>query len=157
MTTFLFPHGLRTLALGFALVLLAGGSSGCHCAFEKEWQAAHDCPIPCDQLAGLWEGTWESEETGHHGSLRAIVTSCGNGHYNAYYCGTFAVIIPFTYEANHPATQGNGCTCFTGEADLGCFGSFSCNGWANGSQFVANYASEKDKGVFRMCRVTPEP
>lgn len=38
---------------------------------------------------------------------------------------------------------------------IGYFGTFSCNGWAIGSQFVANYVSEKDKGVFRMCRVTP--
>ena len=62
---------------------------------------------------------------------------------------------PFTYEAGHPATRPNGVTCFTGEADLGCFGTFHCSGWANGRTFIANDTSEKDQGVFRMARVSP--
>jgi hypothetical protein len=137
------------------LALLACLSSGCCCAFQREWSAAQACPIPCDDLAGLWEGSWESSESGHHGRLRAIITRCGEGRYNAFYCGTFALIIPFTYEADHPAARQDGATCFTGEADLGCFGTFRCNGWADGRTFFANYSSQKDTGTFRMSRVTP--
>lgn len=152
----MFRHSFRQKLLLLATLVLTWSASGCRCAFQREWNAALAEPQPCDQLSGLWEGTWESSSTGHHGSLRAIVTNCGNGRYSAYYCGTFALIIPFTYEADHPAAYQNGVTCFTGNADLGCFGTFHCNGWANGRQFVANYKSEKDEGVFKMCRVQPE-
>lgn len=145
--------GSRTLFLLFAL--LACCSSGCLCAFHRDWQEAKSCP-PVDNLAGLWEGTWVSHTNGHHGKLRAIITNCGNGRYRAQYQGTFHVVIPFVYETTHCRTSSDGGVVhFTGREELCQLagGTYRMNGWANGQRFVANYKSDNDCGVFKMQRV----
>lgn len=145
--------GSRTLIV--ALALLACASSGCLCTFERDWRAAEKRPLPADNLAGRWEGTWVSHYNGHNGSLRAIITPCGNGRYIAQYKGTFAAIVPFAYETTHSARTEPGVTYFSGREDLGCLagGVYTINGRADGATFVANYRADKDHGVFRMHRV----
>lgn len=148
-------HRIGSRVLITALALLAGSSSGCLCTFERDWRAAKDCPVPADNLAGLWEGTWLSHYNGHNGKLRAIITPCGNGRYLAQYKGTFAFIVPFAYETTHSATSQPGVTYFTGQEDLGPLagGVYHISGWANGAKFVAHYQADKDHGVFEMERV----
>jgi hypothetical protein len=138
-----------------ALALLTASSSGCLCTFERDWHAAKDCAVPADNLAGLWEGTWVSHYNGHDGTLRAIITPCGNGRYLARYKGTFAFIVPFAYETTHSASAQPGVTYFTGQEDLGPLagGVYLISGWANGATFVAHYQADKDHGVFQMQRV----
>ncbi len=142
------------LSVAFSALFLG---TGCLCTFEREWSAAMQCGIPCDNLAGLWEGTWESEHNGHHGTLRAIITKCSDGHYKARYHATFAVLIPYSYDTTHRATEGEGVTHFCGVEDLGCLagGVYHTNGRADGRSFSARYKAEKDHGVYRMCRVGP--
>lgn len=138
----------------FCLGLFAASSTGC-CSFEMKWCAAKRQPVPCDNLAGLWEGSWESDYNGHNGKLRAIVTPCGPGKYRAHYHATFAMVIPYAYETVHNAsTQGN-VTYFSGVQDLGPLagGVYHYNGYADGSTFVASYRADKDHGTFRMQRV----
>lgn len=147
-------HGCRGLMLLFAL--FACTTSGCLCAFHRDWKAASSCPAPTDYLAGKWEGTWLSHTNGHKGQIRAIFTDCGNGHYKAQYQGNFCVVLPFVYETTHRRTGvESGVTYFSAQEDLGPLvgGTFSMNGWANGQSFVANYRSDKDCGVFKMTRV----
>lgn len=91
-------HWIGSRTLFVTIALLAGSSSGCLCTFERDWRAAQKHPVPADHLAGLWEGTWLSHYNGHNGTLRAIITPCGNGRYIGQYKGTFAWIVPFVYE-----------------------------------------------------------
>lgn len=147
-------QGRRGLMLVFAL--WACCSSGCLCAFHRDWQEAKTCHTATDSLAGLWEGTWVSHKNGHHGKLRAIITNCGNGQYRAQYQGTFHVVVPFVYETSHRATSSRaGVIHFTGREELCQLvgGTYRMNGWANGRCFVANYQSDNDCGVFKMTRV----
>ena len=136
------------------LGLFAASSTGC-CSYEMKWCAAKRQPVPCDNLAGLWEGTWESDYNGHNGKLRAIITPCGPGQYHAHYHATFAVVIPFAYETVHSASDHGSITYFSGEQDLGALagGVYHYNGHADGSTFVASYRADKDYGTFQMRRV----
>jgi hypothetical protein len=143
----------RVVILSAAWLGLA--ASGCLCTFERVWHAARRQPVPGDNLAGLWEGTWESQYNGHNGKLRAIITPCGNGQYRARYHATFALIVPYSYDTTHTATHAGGVTYFSGEQDLGCLagGLYRYNGLADGACFTATYRADKDYGVFRMRRV----
>jgi hypothetical protein len=148
-------HRLRSFGMSVLIASLSFLSTGCLCSFKKEWKEAQRCGIATDNLAGLWEGTWESEKNGHHGSLKAIIRKCDDGHYRARYYATFAVLIPYSYDTTHSAVPGECGTHFCGEEDLGCLagGLYRTNGHANGRTFVARYKADKDYGVFRMCRV----
>jgi hypothetical protein len=146
---------IRAFVVVLSAAWLGLGTCGCLCTFERDWHAARRQPIPCDNLAGLWEGTWESQYNGHSGKLRAIITPCGNGQYHARYHATFAVIVPYSYDTTHSATHAGDVTYFGGEQDLGCLagGLYRYNGQANGACFTATYRADKDYGVFRMHRV----
>lgn len=144
----------RSLVAG--LMLLSLTSSGCVCAFQREWSQSRETGVCTDNLAGLWEGTWESGYNGHTGKLRAIITRCDNGQYHAWYFATFAGCIPYAYETTHSATEQDGVTYFSGVQDLGPLagGLYHTNGSANGQQFEARYQADKDFGVYRMTRVS---
>jgi hypothetical protein len=49
-------------------------------------------------------------------------------------------------------TQEGACA-FEGEADLGIWGSYRCEGEADGTNFTARYSTKFDRGVFEMMRV----
>lgn len=145
----------RIAVLLLSVGWMTSAASGCLCTFERDWRAAQNRSIPADNLAGLWEGTWESHHNGHNGKLRAIITRCGNGQYHARYHATFAVVVPYSYNTTHTATDHGAVTYFSGEQNLGCLagGLYRYNGQADGMTFVANYRADKDHGVFRMRRV----
>jgi hypothetical protein len=139
----------------FVLALLVCCSSGCLLNFGRDWRSAKRDGIYTDNLAGLWEGTWQSDHNGHTGTLKAIITPCGNGQYKAQYKGTFALIIPFAYATTHAAADEPGVTYFSGQENLGPLfgGDYTINGWANGESFVASYCADVDHGTFTMHRV----
>jgi hypothetical protein len=140
----------------FLFVVLACGSSGCLLTFERDWRSAQRDGIQTDQLAGIWEGTWQSNYNGHTGKLKAIITPCGNGHYHAQYKGTFALVVPFAYETTHYGEVGeDGVIYFSGRQSLGKLagGDYVTQGWANGATFFATFQADVDHGTFRMHRV----
>ena len=131
-------------------------ATGCCSSFQRDWQAAGcDCGYS-DGLAGRWEGTWKSHHNGHEGSLRAIITKCGENQYHARYRATFAMVLPFEFELPMTAVEQDGVYCFGGEADLGCLagGQYTYSGQAAGGCYQANYCANKDHGVFTMHRVS---
>lgn len=135
-----------------ALILAA---TGCCSTFERDWKAAQCFPVPPDNLAGLWEGNWESCTTGHHGRLRAIITRCGPNEYRARYHATFFAVIPYAYETRHSAWETPEGTQFQGQTDLGWLagGNYSYTGAATGDRYEAYYSADRDRGIFRMRRV----
>jgi hypothetical protein len=126
------------------------------CCFEREWQAAKSYTQPEQELAGCWEGTWQSDYNGHHGGLRAIITKQGEGYYNAHFHATYAVVIPFEFELPLLVTDDGRAYALEGEADLGWLagGRYTYNGSATASDFIAAYCAEnKDHGTFTMQKV----
>lgn len=142
------------LANGLPFLLLTCGFIGCT-GFQREWRASEGYSHPGDQLAGRWEGTWESHVNGHDGKLRAIITPCSSGGYHAHYHATYLKVVPFAYETWHSTTPGGNVTFVMGEEDLGWLagGLYQYNGQTDGDSLVVCYQADEDHGVFRLYRV----
>ena len=145
---------LRTHSAVWSAVLLSLAATGCCSTFERDWQAALSCPQPADRLAGLWEGTWESESRRQCGALRAIVTPCGPNRYSARYDARFCWFVPYGHDMLQTATDDGLVTHFRGEEDGGLIGGvYRAAGWSDGANYIACCEAQHDKGTFRMRRV----
>lgn len=130
------------------------------CSFEREWRAASQYSYPEQELAGCWEGTWQSDYNGHNGGLRAIITKQGDGYYDAHFHATYAVLIPYEFRLPLLVTDDGKAYALEGEADLGWLagGLYTYNGSATGTDFLAAYCAEnKDHGTFTMQKVLTCP
>ena len=145
---------LRNMPRAVLLVVVCGLLTGC--CFERQWQAAKSYSYPEQELAGCWEGTWQSDYNGHHGRLRAIITKQGEGYYDAHFHATYAAVIPFEFELPLLVTDDGRAYALEGQADLGWLagGLYTYNGNATATDFVAAYCAEnKDHGTFTMQKV----
>ncbi len=98
-------------------------------------------------------GTWTSEASGHHGSLKCVVTATNAHQYRAFFHATYKKILSFSYAVPLTVEHREGKAVFHGEADLGWAGGvYSYDGEANATNFFSLYRSEKDHGQFRMQR-----
>ena len=135
---------------------LAGG--GCN-SFEKAWGAAARSGPDGPGLAGRWEGSWESEATGHKDSLRCLVSERTNGTFSARFQARYRKVLRWTVGYTLPleAEQAGESTRFKGEANLGWLagGNYRCVGTATATNFHATYESKYDRGIFEMARPQP--
>ncbi len=142
---------MRTLIAAALATCLA---SGCGSVIENDWRETERCSSSGDNLAGTWEGTWESHDRGFRRTLRAEFTPCRDGEHRGKYEVTFGGVVPLEYEALHSTTDKGGVTHFSGIA--GCDSLFpeGCryDGAADGSTLVINYVSARDFGVIRLAR-----
>ncbi len=135
-------------ATSCAIALLVTG-----CAFEREWQAAQSYAYPEHELAGCWDGSWQSDSNNRQGDLRAIITKQGAGAYHAQVKATHATGIPFEFDVPLLVTDEGSVYTFESEADLGWIagGLYNCQGMANGIDFDADFrVSNGNRGRFRM-------
>jgi hypothetical protein len=145
---------MKRLGLG-ALLLLGVGCS----TFDRDWEASPPKSGSDSLPTGCWEGSWYSDGSGHHGSLRCIVTRRDNSDFDARYYATYSWwIIPFTFEYTVPLTivREGDAWYSRGSAELSCWvagGLYEYEGRAAGDDFVASYRSDFDYGVFRLKRV----
>jgi hypothetical protein len=147
---------LIRLSVAALLVALCGLLTGC--SFERQWQEATRYSYPEQELAGCWEGTWQSDYNGHHGGLRAIISKQGEGYYDAHFHATYAAVIPFEFELPLLVTDDGTAYALEGEADLGWLagGLYTYNGNATATDFVAAYCAENnDHGTFTMQKKRP--
>jgi hypothetical protein len=138
----------RALLATAGLVVLTACSS-----FGRHWKQASAIPADPHGLAGRWDGEWRSAGNGHHGRLRAVVTPSGDHRYQVRYRASFLGIFHFGYRMDlgvTPAGEG-GCE-FGGQASLGWWGIYQCTGRADGTNFVARYATKNDYGIFEFHR-----
>ena len=140
--------------LGLGLLLLVGGCS----SFDRDWEASLPQSRP-GLPTGCWEGRWYSDGSGHHGSLRCIITRRDNSEFDARYYATYSWwILPFTFEYTVPLSivrEGDAWHS-RGSAELRCWvagGLYEYEGRAAGDEFVATYQSDFERGVFRLRRV----
>jgi hypothetical protein len=123
------------------------------CAFDRVWSEAQQYSYPEHELAGCWEGTWQSDYNGHHGSLRAVITKQNEGVYNAHFKATFAVLIPYEFEIAFFVSHDGQIYTFEGTQDLGRLagGVYTYNGTASSTDFRSFYSADnKDHGTFTM-------
>jgi hypothetical protein len=130
--------------------------SGCAVitGFNRDWRETlnEGC---CDDLSGCWEGEWHSCPTGHHGTLKAVITRCGCSNvYDARFHATFLKVIPFEYSIPLTTVVEDGVTHFRGSARLPKIagGTYRTTGTADGCRFHARYCADKDHGTFTLTR-----
>jgi hypothetical protein len=123
--------------------------------------------MPADAVSGCWKGGWQSKTNFHRGGLRCIIAKptasvdqkpAANA-YEARFRATYRGVIPFEYVM--PMTVSNnadGSIAFTGEADLGkaAGGVYKYTGTIRDDQFISNYGSRYDDGIFFMFKRTPK-
>ncbi len=142
--------------LSVALLLIAP-LSGCAVitGFNRDWRDTIN-QGSCDDLTGCWEGEWRSCGTGHHGSLKAVITrKCGCSNvYHARFHATFLKVIPFEYSIPLTVVVEDGVTHFRGSAKLSKLagGTYRATGTADGCSFRARYCADSDHGTFTMTR-----
>ena len=143
--------GVRSLIAAAMLTCLA---SGCGSAIEYDCRATERCGHSGDNLAGTWDGTWESHDRGYRRTLRAEFTPCGEGEYRGKYEAMFGGVVPLENETLHSTTDNGGTTRFSGTAGRDSLLPEGCryDGAADGSTLIINYVSAKDFGVIRLIR-----
>ena len=130
------------LLLGIALM------TGCS-SFDHEWRAA---PAQASDIAGRWEGRWQSARTRHNGKLRAVITPQTRERYRARFRATYASVLSAEYSVPLDVKKRAGRSEFRGAADLGVWGRYESTGYATANQFRATYRSKFDHGTFEMQR-----
>jgi len=137
----------------FALVALLALTSGCS-SFHRDWRAAGKLPTPSDTIQGRWEGSWVSNENGHHGRLRCLLTKDETNRYQARFHAKYKRILSFSYTVPLEVEGENSSARFTGEADLGTLagGIYTYAGNASPTNFFSTYKSKYDHGTFQMTR-----
>ncbi len=142
-------------ALGTAVLLLCGGCS----TFDHEWKAAAARPAPTNDIAGCWEGSWQSEANGHSGKLRCVVSQRAETEYRAHFRAYFWKIFRYSYVVQLEVSRTDHLYAFEGASDIGWLagGVYSCQGEATPDRFSATYRSKKDHGTFEMTRPEMHP
>ena len=141
--------------LAFAVLVLAT-VSGCTVGtdFWRQCSCVQSRYAGASDLSGCWHGCWRSDNTSHNGKLRAVITPCGNGRYHLRFHGTFFKLLSFEYEIDMTAQATDTGYYVSGQKDLGQLvgGVFYYSGQVTGDDFVVNYRSCKDHGVFILRR-----
>jgi len=144
---------LRAVRPLLGLLLLGLAATGCS-TFNRDWKATASTAAPVNDIAGRWEGTWQSDVTRHHGKLRCLVTHLEGGDYQARYRAKYLRIMSFSYPVRLKVAAAEDGFKFNGEADLGWYagGLYQYEGRASATNFYSTYESKDDHGSFQMRR-----
>lgn len=137
--------------------LLAPLRSSCK-EFYARWEHASE-PAGPDDMSGRWEGEWISTETGHRGTLRAILDASAPDCWRGWFRGGYAKIFRACYATDlHVARIGDRYT-FSGKSDLGwaAGGGYEVDGNGTAAELTFRYRSRIDQGEFRLRRPPPAP
>ena len=135
--------------------LLVTSTSGCS-TFGRDWNKAASTSTS-EPLAGRWSGEWLSEVNGHHGRLRAVAVPHGTNRFRIRFQATYAGWLRFGYTMETTTGELSADKLpFSGEADLGIWGAYRCDGQSTNDRFEARYESKYDHGRFDMRRPNPE-
>lgn len=139
------------------LVVFSGIALLCGCSsFDRDWKvnsaewrlAAHT------DITGPWQGTWQSDASGHSGDLRCLITRTGDTTYHARFAATYWKLFHFGYEMDLTADPHLDQLHFEGQSDLGWLagGKYQYDGHANSTDLYCTYQSSYDHGHFTMKR-----
>jgi hypothetical protein len=150
---------VHKIRLALTLPPLLAALTGCS-TFNRDWRAARQPPAGAGDIAGRWQGNWESEVNGHRGQLRCLLNRKDGNLYQARYRATFWKILRYGYTVELKATpRPDGAFAVAGQENLGALvgGVFHYEGTLTPTEFFATYHSRRDRGVFQMRRPEPEP
>ena len=135
------------LALGLALL-----ANGCT-TFNREWKATATQPT-ANSLAGRWEGSWLSDQNGHHGNLRCVLSRASDDIYDAHFHATYWKIFSATYSVRFTGEIRDGVWHFNGSEDLGTMagGVYHYEGRLTPTNFFSAYRCKFDHGTFELSR-----
>jgi hypothetical protein len=122
--------------------------------FQRRWHEAAGAPAGAG-LEGRWEGEWVSEENGHRGALKCLLTKAGPGGYQAMFYAVYARFLSVAYTVPLHGETSGGKLQLKGEADLGNLagGIYHYEGEADVTSFNCSYRCAYDHGVFRLTRL----
>ncbi|MEC7567198.1 MAG: hypothetical protein VX738_16065 [Planctomycetota bacterium] len=105
-------------------------------------------------IDGKWSGTWRSEISDHQGPLKAKFEVIDESKIRAKFTGRFFKIIPFRFDVVLTVVESaDGVTTLKGSQDLGrTLGKYEYTAKYSKGKFVAEYSTEKDKGLFEVSR-----
>ena len=145
-------QALRVLFLAAAALL----ASSCGAVrFQNAW-GNYDPRYERSAIEGRWRGSWRSDQNGHAGGLRCLMTPEDVEHCRAWFYSTYATLLFFQHEVLFEVRRAeDGTLRFTGEEDLGqaIGGIYRYEGTLVQNAFHASYRAENgDHGVFEMSR-----
>lgn len=154
----LFSIIMKHLLPTVLALVLALSFSSCSTRFNHDWKkaaTATETTAPKD-VTGAWQGTWKSEATGHHGTLKAVVSKL-DGKNNAYafhYHATWRHFLSATFNAEHTIKWQGKNYVLTGQHHLGSLfgGIYHYDGTATSAMFKCHYRCDLDHGTFEMQR-----
>src|ERR1041384_1571608 len=122
------------------LMLVVLATTGCS-TFNRDWKTAAATPTPTNDLAGRWQGTWESGVNGHSDKLRCLVSRQSETNYTARFHAKYRKIFSFGYTVNLAVKESDGNFQFQGEANLGKLagGLYYYVGQASTTNFSSTY------------------
>jgi hypothetical protein len=123
--------------------------------FHREWKRYQTTSNKPDGIAGRWTGEWISEQSGHHGELRCVLSPVFADTYRACFYAGFSFCFRVGYVTDLKAQQTDGRVLLNGAQDLGALagGVYRCEGEVQGSDFSCRYSCKYDQGIFRLKRV----
>ena len=144
--------GLRAgqAAAGLVLVLLLSGCS----SFNRHWKQAAAQPAPAAEILGRWQGTWQSDASGHSDPLRCLITRNDQGEYQARFHAKYHKFLTFGYAVKLKVTKSGEEFQFRGHANLHWWagGIYDYEGKATATNFFSTYRCKYDHGTFEMTR-----
>lgn len=106
---------------------------------------------------GRWEGTWQSDASGHHGKLRCVVAHPSNnkGDHEFFYHATWMGFLSGGYKATHNVQRKGRIYVFSGQHKMPDWagGLYHYDGTISNGEFKAHYKSSADHGTYSMKRV----
>jgi hypothetical protein len=151
--------------LAVSLALLAAGCS----EFDNRW---NNTPMPWSanpaaEMAGKWEGSWQSDSSNYSGTLQAMIvpttTAVKEGMQVQQYQAAIKMYL-FDFMSNNQVVTLNaapgidGKLHFRGKIDRGnAFGGIHYyDGYIDKDKFFCDYTSDQDCGTFKMHRLVGE-
>lgn len=122
-------------------------------AFHQQWEL-YQSGLENDRLTGRWTGEWISEQSGHRGELKCVLSPTGANTYRAFFYASYSKWFRVGYATELKAEPGKTGTHLHGEEDLGPLagGVYSCDGEVSDSEFLCRYSCKYDHGIFRLKR-----
>ncbi len=138
-----------TAAALLLVILLPGCSS-----FNHQWKQAAAQSAPAADILGRWQGTWQSDASGHHDPLRCLITRNDQGEYQARFHAKYHKLLTFGYTVKLDVTKSADNFEFRGNANLHWWagGVYDYEGKATSTNFFSTYRCKYDHGTFQMTR-----
>ena len=138
---------------GFSHLLAAVFNNRSH--FQRAWRAYMPAPDAMQTIQGRWQGEWVSEDTGHRGELKCLLSRISADQLDATFLATFGRFLRVGYGVQLSATATGESLRLKGESDLGMLagGVYEYEGEVNLTEFKCSYRCKYDHGIFRMKRL----